>query len=126
MSRRLPGGGDSAGLQHHPEVIPDDPVFNDAVIGEAIDVDMFDGELLALRRRNASEDPSLIGAAPAVVTDNEVLVGDESEGCPACILDSAHDSFDRLTKVVEPDFRISIWLMVRNVRMNQPLEIDDP
>lgn len=87
---------------------------------------MFDGEPLALRSRNASEHRPLIRAAPAVVADNEVLIGDAPERYPARITDSAHDSLDRLTKPFEPDFGISIWLMVHNVRMNQTLEIDGP
>jgi hypothetical protein len=126
MFRGLFGGGDRARLQHHPEVIPYHPMFADAVIGDAIDVDVFDGEPLPLRRRNASENTSLIRTAPAVVADNEVLISDEPERRPVRIADSAHDSFDRLPKLVEPDFGISIWLMVRNVRMNQTLEIDGP
>jgi hypothetical protein len=124
MFRGLSGGGDRARLQHHPEVIPHDPMFGDAVVGDAIDVDVFDGEPLPLRRRNASENPSLIGAAPAVVADNEGVISDEPECRPARITDSAHNSLDRSPKLVEPDFGISIWLMVRNVRMNQTLEID--
>lgn len=113
-------------MQHHPEVIPDDPMFSDTVIGDAVDVNMFDREPLALRRWKASEDASLVRAAPVVVADNKVFIGDEPERCPVRITDGAHDSLDRLTKLVEPDFGVSIWLMVRNVRMNQTLEIDVP
>jgi hypothetical protein len=99
-------------------------MFSDAVIGDAVDVDVLDAEPLARRRRNASEARSLIRAAPAVVADKKVLFGDEPESRPARITDRTHDSLDRLTKLVEPDFGISIWLMVRNVWMNQTLEIN--
>jgi hypothetical protein len=111
-------------LKHHREVIPNDPMFGEAVIGEAVDVDVFNGEALALRRRNASEYGSLVRAAPAVVTNNEVVFGDELQGLPVQIPDGARDALDRLAKLVEPDLGISVRLMVRNVRMNQTLEID--
>ncbi|MDX6586814.1 MAG: hypothetical protein QOI31_1287 [Solirubrobacterales bacterium] len=52
-------------------------MLGEAAIGDAIDVDVFNGEPLALRRRNASEHGSLVRAAPAVVTDNEIIVSDE-------------------------------------------------
>jgi hypothetical protein len=67
-------GGDSPCLQHHPEVIPDDPVFSDAVIADAIDVDMLDREPLPPRTRNASKDLSFVGATPPVVADDKALV----------------------------------------------------
>jgi hypothetical protein len=111
-------------LKHHREVIPNDPMFGEAVIGEAVDVDVFNGEALALRRRNASEYGSLVRAAPAVVTNNEVVFGDELQGLPVQIPDGARDALDRLAKLVEPDLGLSVRLMVRNVRMNQTLEID--
>jgi hypothetical protein len=99
-------------------------MFGEAVIGDAEDVDVFNGEPLALRRRNASEYGSLVRAAPAVVTNNEVVFGDELQGLPLQIPDGARDALDRLTKLVEPDLGVSVRLMVRNVRMNQTLEID--
>src|SRR5919108_1010018 len=58
-------GGDRACLQHHPEVVPDHPMFRDEFIGDAVDVNMLDGEAFAPRRWNASEDRSLIRAALA-------------------------------------------------------------
>ena len=36
------GRRDRACLEHHPEVIPNDPMFSYAAIGYAIDVDMLD------------------------------------------------------------------------------------
>jgi hypothetical protein len=111
-------------LKHHPEVIPNDPMFGETVIGDAVDVDVFNGEPLALRRTNASEHASLVRAAPAVVRDDEVVFGDELQGLPVQIPDGTRDPLDRLTKLVESDLGISARLMVRNVRMNKTLEID--
>jgi hypothetical protein len=99
-------------------------MFGEAVIGDAVDVDVFDREPLALRRGNAPEHGSFVRAAPAVVADNEVVFGDELQRLPVQITDSARDALDRLTELVEPDLGISIRLMIRDVRMNQTLKID--
>ena len=99
-------------------------MFGEAVIGNAVDVDVLNGEPPALRRRNASEHGSLVRATPAVVTDNEVVFGDEVQGLPVQISNGPRHALDRLTKFVEPDLGISLRLMVRNVGMNQTLEID--
>jgi hypothetical protein len=85
----------------------DDLVLGDAVVGYAIDVDMFDRERLALRGRHASE-----------VISSEVplqLLWQTTKSSFAMILRVVQTEsgtapmtpLDRLTKVVEPPFRDS-------------------
>src|SRR5207249_4770644 len=62
--------------------------------------------------------------APLVVANDELAVCKELEGRPLRIRDCAHHALDRPTERVPSDLRLSIGLVVRDDRVNQPLEVN--
>ena len=54
-------------LKHHPEIVAYDPMLGDLPLGEPVDVDVFDGEALALRSCDATERGSAVRPRPCVV-----------------------------------------------------------
>jgi hypothetical protein len=89
------------------------------------------GTRAGARRRNAPpgesqslEHLSSVRAAPPVVADHNVAFGDQLEGRPPGVRHSTHDPLDRLPKSVESSLGIPVGLMVRDILMNQTVEVD--
>jgi hypothetical protein len=82
------------------------------------------GEAPVRWSRDATESPSSVRAAPDVVTNDKVALGDEAQDRPAGVGNSRHDAVDGVPKLLEPDLWFSLGLMVDDVSANQPLEVD--
>jgi hypothetical protein len=105
-------------LQHHHQVIVDDPMFRKLVNLHTADMDVLDGEGLARRCGDASEDRAALGAAPPVVADDDIAARDELEGRLPRVGDCPHHALNRLPKRFAPQLCLPVGLVVGDLRVN--------